>query len=247
MEKHSVSRLSYLFAHLYLLSSYSFSSDLLSSNLPLLSASALLCFSSLHIVGSLTSKLPWYLEMQFYCSCMATWPEFCGTTLDITQLLIYSFTTLQPQLLAQVEVLPDNCIFNGDNCIHLPLSESVCCKKNFIFNKQFLQLPLCIHVFFFQPHVGNSMIFFVGYKQRGDTTLILIISFRFTVRRKTMKNIEKYVSIRIGHIDKYSSSKLRKIRKITYIMNPSYSRPVSLDPLFSQPVSLCVTCFTPVN
>ena len=56
--KHSVSRLSYLFAHLYLLSSYSFSSDLLSSNLPLLSASALLCFSSVHIVGSLTSKLP---------------------------------------------------------------------------------------------------------------------------------------------------------------------------------------------
>ena len=34
------------------------SSDLLSSNLPLLCASALLCFSSLHIVGSLTSKLP---------------------------------------------------------------------------------------------------------------------------------------------------------------------------------------------
>ena len=56
--KHSVSRVSYLFAHLYLLSSYPFSSDLLSSNLPLLSASALLCFSSVHIVGSLTSKLP---------------------------------------------------------------------------------------------------------------------------------------------------------------------------------------------
>ena len=48
----------HLFAHLYLLSSYSFPSDLLSANLPLLSASALLCFSSLHIVGSLTSKLP---------------------------------------------------------------------------------------------------------------------------------------------------------------------------------------------
>ena len=31
---------------------------LLSSNLSLLSASALLCFSSVHIVGSLTSKLP---------------------------------------------------------------------------------------------------------------------------------------------------------------------------------------------
>ena len=58
LEKHSVSRLSYLFTHLHLLSSYSFSSSLLSSNLSLLSASSLLCFSSVHIVGSLTSKLP---------------------------------------------------------------------------------------------------------------------------------------------------------------------------------------------
>ena len=58
LEKHSESRLSYLFAHLYLLSSDSFSSTLLSSNLSLLSASALLCFSSVRIVGSLTSKLP---------------------------------------------------------------------------------------------------------------------------------------------------------------------------------------------
>ena len=58
LEKHSESRLSYLFAHLHLLSSYSFSSTLFSSDLSLLSASALLCFSSVHIVGSLTSKLP---------------------------------------------------------------------------------------------------------------------------------------------------------------------------------------------
>ena len=56
--KPSVSRLSYLFSHLHLLSSDSFSSTLLSSNLSLLSASSLLCFSSVHIVGSLTSKLP---------------------------------------------------------------------------------------------------------------------------------------------------------------------------------------------
>ena len=56
--KNNVSRLSYLFAHLHLLSSDSFSSTLLSSNLSLLSASALPCFSSVHIVGSLTSKLP---------------------------------------------------------------------------------------------------------------------------------------------------------------------------------------------
>ena len=40
-------------------------SDLLSSNLSLLSPSALLCFSSVHIVGSLTSKLP-SMNHQFY-------------------------------------------------------------------------------------------------------------------------------------------------------------------------------------
>ena len=58
MEKQSVSRLSYLFSHLHLLSSDSFSFSLLSSNLSLLSASSLLCFSSVHFVGSLTPKLP---------------------------------------------------------------------------------------------------------------------------------------------------------------------------------------------
>jgi hypothetical protein len=58
LEKHSVSRLSYLFTHLHLFSSYSFSSTFLSSDLSLLSASSLLSFSSVHIVGSLTSKLP---------------------------------------------------------------------------------------------------------------------------------------------------------------------------------------------
>ena len=66
LEKHSVSRLSYPFAHLHLLSSYSFSSTLLSSNLSLLSASSLLCFSSVHIVGSLTSKLPSVKRLEMY-------------------------------------------------------------------------------------------------------------------------------------------------------------------------------------
>ena len=61
LEKHSVSRLSYLFAHLHLRSSYSFSSTFLSSNLSLLSAS--LCFSSAHIVGSLTSRLPSMIDI----------------------------------------------------------------------------------------------------------------------------------------------------------------------------------------
>ena len=45
--KNSVSRLSYLFAHLHLLSSDLFSSD-----------SSHLCFSTAHVVGSFNSKLP---------------------------------------------------------------------------------------------------------------------------------------------------------------------------------------------
>ena len=65
-KKHSVSQLSYLFAHLHLRSSYSFSSTLLSSNLSVFSASALLCFSSVHIVGSLTSKLPSIISHYIY-------------------------------------------------------------------------------------------------------------------------------------------------------------------------------------
>ena len=66
LRSHKVSRLSYLFAHLHLLSSDSFSSDLLSSYLSLLSASSLLCFSSVHIVGSLTSKLPSMIYIDIY-------------------------------------------------------------------------------------------------------------------------------------------------------------------------------------
>ena len=68
-KKHSESRLSYLFPHLHLLSSYSFSSELLSSNLSLLSASSLLCFSSVHIVGSLTSKLPSIIISNYHQRC----------------------------------------------------------------------------------------------------------------------------------------------------------------------------------
>ena len=43
-------------------------SDLLSSNLSLLSASALLCVSFVHIVGSLTSKLPSTIVVSFFPS-----------------------------------------------------------------------------------------------------------------------------------------------------------------------------------
>ena len=69
LEKHSASRLSYLFARVHLLSSYSFSSTLLSSNLSLLSASSLLCFSSVHVVGSLTSKLASINTRFSVCAC----------------------------------------------------------------------------------------------------------------------------------------------------------------------------------
>ena len=51
-KKHSESRLSYLFAHLHLLSSDLFSSD-----------SSHLCFSTVHIVGSIASKLPSIREL----------------------------------------------------------------------------------------------------------------------------------------------------------------------------------------
>ena len=56
-KKHCVSRLSYFFAHLDLLPSDFLFFDLLSSSL-LFSDSSHLCFSSVHVVGSLTSKLP---------------------------------------------------------------------------------------------------------------------------------------------------------------------------------------------
>ena len=70
LEKHSESRLSYLFAHLHLLSSDSFSSDLLSSDL-FSSDSSHLCFSTVHIVGSFTSKLPSMILWEFiWCILM---------------------------------------------------------------------------------------------------------------------------------------------------------------------------------
>ena len=59
MEKHSVSRLSYPFAHLHLLSS-----DLVSSD------SSHLCFSTVHIVGSFTSKLPSIISQHIYLQCI---------------------------------------------------------------------------------------------------------------------------------------------------------------------------------
>ena len=55
--KNTVNRDFLCFTHLHLLSSDSFSSDLLSSDL-FSSDSSHLCFSTVHIVGSFTSKLP---------------------------------------------------------------------------------------------------------------------------------------------------------------------------------------------
>ena len=85
-EKHSVSRLSYLFAHLHLLSSDSFSSTLLSSNLSLLSDPFHLCFSSVHIVGSLTSKLPSTKLAQTRCST-TEYHKTCTNTFQYYRIL----------------------------------------------------------------------------------------------------------------------------------------------------------------
>ena len=81
-EPQIIGKTQYLFAHLHLLSSYSFSSALLSSNLPLLSASSLVCFSSVHIVGSLTSKLPsnknYFFRSQNQLNILyITWLRYC--------------------------------------------------------------------------------------------------------------------------------------------------------------------------
>ena len=70
----SVSRLSYLFAHLHLLSSDSFSSDLLSSDL-FSSDSSHLCFSTVHIVGSFTSKLPSTIYIIYRMSAIPLQPH----------------------------------------------------------------------------------------------------------------------------------------------------------------------------
>ena len=68
-------------------------SDLLSSNLSLLSASALLCFSSVHIVGSLTSKLP---------SPTLQYTTLEHTTVHFTTLHYANYTTPQLQLQLQL-------------------------------------------------------------------------------------------------------------------------------------------------
>ena len=79
----------------------SFSSDLLFSNLPLLSASALLCFSSVHIVGSLTSKLPSTTLHQgqlhsfffFFCYVLLHYVLFCDLPpfIKVNCIASYSF------------------------------------------------------------------------------------------------------------------------------------------------------------
>ena len=63
-KKHSVSQLSYLFAHLHLLSSETFS--FLIFFLLLFSDSSHLCFSSVHIVESLISQLPSKITIKFH-------------------------------------------------------------------------------------------------------------------------------------------------------------------------------------
>ena len=93
-KKHSVSRLSYLFAHLDLLSSDFLFFDLLSSSL-LFSDSSHLCFSSVHIVGSLTSKLP-SMKVRSLCPSVATTCQRISKCLWLSQKDLYAFTPTLP-------------------------------------------------------------------------------------------------------------------------------------------------------
>ena len=95
-KKHSVSRLSYLFAHLHFLSSHSFSSLIFSLRLfssLTLPASA---FPSVHIVGSLTSKLPstilGILIMGMY---------ICTHRYTYIIIHIYIYTKVKPQFMGE--------------------------------------------------------------------------------------------------------------------------------------------------
>ena len=78
-KKHSVSRLFYhLFTHLHLLSSDLFSSD-----------SSHLCFSTVHIVGSFTSKLPSTITTSLHCTALHynySYSTLHDTSLDYTTL-----------------------------------------------------------------------------------------------------------------------------------------------------------------
>ena len=88
-KKHSESRLSYLFAHLHLLSSDLFSSD-----------SSHLCFSTVHIVGSIASKLPSiiYFILCIYILYIYIYIHMCVHTYT-PYLHIHHIHHIHPQLL----------------------------------------------------------------------------------------------------------------------------------------------------
>ena len=89
--KHSESRLSYLFAHLHLLSSDLFSSD-----------SSHLCFSTVHIVGSIACKLPSIIIYPSYpiLSCpVLSCPVLSCPILSHSILSIYLLFSIYSQLI----------------------------------------------------------------------------------------------------------------------------------------------------
>ena len=81
----SVSRRSYLFAHLHLLSSDLFSSD-----------SSHLCFSTVHIVGSFTSKLPSIIYIYIYIIHTYVSYIYIYCTVGFTTLVVGTARTLPP-------------------------------------------------------------------------------------------------------------------------------------------------------
>ena len=103
-----------LFFLLIFLSSNSFSSTLLSSNLSLLSASSLLCFSSVHVVGSLTSELP--STTLYYKACTTHVPVLLCTT-KLAQSTSQYYFVLQ----SLHKAVPSNTLFYKACTKHVPV------------------------------------------------------------------------------------------------------------------------------
>ena len=138
MEKHSESRLSYLFAHLHLLSSDLFSSD-----------SSHLCFSTVHIVGSFTSKLPSNIK---------------GVFLDGVHVTIYS-STMDPSW----DMIRSFVVCNG---LLLLFDSELLCHRKFTF-LQFLLVSALQEVFFFMnyPREESDPLFQAAWSENVERTL----------------------------------------------------------------------------
>ena len=180
MEKHSVSRLSYLFAHLDLLSSETFSFliyfDLISSLL--FSDSSHLCFSSVRIVGSLTSKLPSMRHSQKQDG----FDPGCALVDQHLHTIVSMFCNVRPislHILCEWVSNETLCSFNLLGCQHLRLkrAKGQACRGKvpnlagdffpglFCFPSPASILPLSSHAACYLQHFGAGTFHFACYLQ----------------------------------------------------------------------------------